>query len=172
MITLEATTFLGPASVLKAEGKRFQIDVGAHYCWAQSALAMPYVPAVGDVVLAIGQDDQWYVVGVLSGRGTTTLSVPGDLRIRAPRGTIELSAARGIRMKSPSVKIMADKLELLAKALFESVSEATRWVKETLQLRVGRLRTRVEREYDLKADSIKEKAERDVRIDGQKIHLG
>src|SRR5262245_15521436 len=116
MIALETKTYLGPASVLKAEGDRFQIDVGAHYCWAQSALAAPYVPAVGDIVLAIGQDDQWYVVGVLTGRGTTTFSVPGDLRIRAPRGTIELSAACGIRMKSPSVKIMAEKLELLAKS--------------------------------------------------------
>jgi hypothetical protein len=172
MIALETQSYLGPASVLKAEGKRFQLDVGAHYCWAQSALAFPYVPAVGDIVLAIGRDDQWYVIGVLSGRGTTTLSVPGDLHVQAPRGTIEFSAARGIRMKSPTVKIMAESLELLAKSLFESVTSATRWVQETLQLRVGRLRTRVEHEYDLKAAKIKERADGDVRIDGQKIHLG
>jgi len=172
MLTLDQTTFLGPAPVLRSEGDRFQLDIGEHYCWAQSALAFPYVPAIGDVVLAIGQGDQWYVVGVLQGCGKTNLVVPGDLRISAPRGSIELDAAKGIRLRSPAVKIMADSLDVIAKSVFESFTEATRWVKKTFQLRLGRLRTQVDGEYDLKASKIKERADGDVRIDGQKIHLG
>jgi hypothetical protein len=168
----EQTTYLGPAQVLKATGNRAQLEMPDELAWATVALASPYQLAVGDTVLAIGQGGAWYVIGVLRGTGKTTFMVPGDLDIRAPRGSIELTSAKGVRIKSPVVELLADKLEVLAKSVFERFEDATRWVKDAFQLRVGRLRTRVESTYDLKANRILERAEEDVKIDGRKIDLG
>jgi len=75
-------------------------------------------------------------------------------------------------VKSPDVKITAGKLEFIAKRIFEHFTDATRWVKDTWQIRAGRLRSDVEDDYQLKANRIIERAKADVRIDGDKIHLG
>jgi hypothetical protein len=171
-IQQEQTTYLGPAQVLKAAGNRAQLELPDELVWAIVALASPYQLTVGDTVLALGQGGAWYVIGVLRGTGKTTFMVPGDLDLRAPRGSIELTAAKGVRIKSPLVEILSNKLELMAKSIFERFDDATRWVKKACQLRVGRLRTRVESTYDLKAERILERAEDDVKIDGRKIDLG
>jgi hypothetical protein len=142
------------------------------FVWAEVAISFPYQVTVGDTVLAVGQDGAWYVIGVIQGTGPTTLTVPGDLRLRAPRGGIELSAGKGVRIKSPRVKLVSGKLEVLAKNAFERFGHATRRVKDAFQLRAGRLRTRVESSYDLGAERILVHADDDVKIDGRKIHLG
>jgi hypothetical protein len=168
----ETTTYVGPARVLAAGGNRAKLELPDQHVWAIVALGGFYRPAVDDVVLAIGQKGAWYVIGVIHGRGPTTLTVPGDLAIRAPRGGIELTAAKGVTVKSPDVTIAADRLELLARSVFERFTDATRWVKAAFQVRAGRVRTRVDGDYDLAADRILERAEHDVKIDGSKIHLG
>jgi hypothetical protein len=112
------------------------------------------------------------VIGVLRGFGKTSFVVPGDLEFRAPRGNIELVSGKSVKMKSPVVGIAARRLDIAAKSVFEKFEAATRWVREVFQLRTGRLRTRVESTYDLKAERILERAEGDVKIDGNKIHLG
>ena len=171
--TIEATTsYLGPARVLSIGGNRAELEVQNDHVWATVALGGPYQPAVDDVVLAIAQAREWYVIGVIRGRGTTTLTVPGDLAIRAPRGGIELTAARGVTVKSAEVIIVARRLELIARSVFERFTDATRWITGAFQFRAGRVRTRVDGDYDLVADRILEVAENDVKIDGSKIHLG
>ena len=164
--------YLGPARVLEVDGNRAKLDVPNDQVWAVAALGGLYQIAVNDEVLAIGQDGAWYVVGVIRGRGTTALTVPCNLVIGAPRGSIELNAAKGVTVKSPSVTIAATRLELLARSAFERFNDATCWVKEAFQVQAGRIRTRVDGDYDLKADRILEVAENDVTIDGTKIHLG
>lgn len=168
----QKTTELAAARVLQAAGNRVQLELPDEFVWAQTALASPYQIAVDDQVLAIGQRGTWYVIGVLRGSGKTTFLVPGDLAIQAPRGSIDLVSAKGIRIKSPEVNITASTLKLAARTVFESFVQATRWVRETFQLRAGRMRARVDSTYDVKADRIVERAEGDVKIDGRKIHLG
>lgn len=172
LVDLEERTRLSPARVARAEDGRVQLEFPDELAWATVALAYPYAPAVNDDVLAIGQNGTWYVIGVLRGSGKTNLTVPGDLTIRAPSGAIEIAAARGVRIKAPTVQVVADKLDLAARAAFERFAQATRWVKETFQLRAGRLRSRVEGTYDLKAERIVERADGDVKIDGNQIKLG
>jgi hypothetical protein len=171
-LTLDQATYLGPARVKQVAGALVALEFPDQVVWARTALAAPYEVAVGDVVLAVGQEEAWYVIGLLQGAGVTTLSVPGDLRIRAPHGTIELNAAKGIRLKSPSVQILTAKLAIVAKAVFERFASATRWIKGIFQLRAGRMRTRVKDAYDLAAGRILERADNEVIIDGEKIHLG
>ena len=169
---LEKTTYLGPATVVRAAPGRVQLQLPDGCRWAQCALAFTYQPVAGDRVLAIGHSGVWYVIGVLAGTGASSICVPGDLEIRAPRGRISLTAAAGIELRADEVRVSANRLEVLAQTVFEHCAEVTRWVKGTLQLRVGRLRTRVDGTYDVGADRIVERARRDVKIDGEKIHLG
>jgi hypothetical protein len=169
---LDQNTYLGPARVHQASGQRVQLEFPDELPWALLALAYPYQPAVGDVVLAAGQGQNWYVIGVLQGTGKTTLTVPGDFEVAAPRGRISLIAGKGFHLKSPDVKITAGKLEIVARQLRERFTEARRWVKETFHLCARDIRTEVEGDYQLRAGRIHERAEEDVKIDGNKIHLG
>jgi Protein of unknown function (DUF3540) len=123
-------------------------------------------------VLAVGQSGAWYVIGVLQGSGKTVFTVPGNFEIMAPRGTISLTAAKAVHLKSADVKITAKKLELVAQSIFERFTDATRWVKQAFQIRAGRVNAVVRSDYRVKAERIIERAEGDVKIDGRKIHLG
>lgn len=171
-LTLDHGTYLGPAKVRAAAGNRVQLEFPDELPWALLALAYPYQPAVGDTVLAAGQGVNWYVIGVLQGTGRTKLMVPGDFEVLAPRGRIRLVAGKGVEIKGPEVRITAGKLEIAARRVREHFTEATRWIKETWQIWAGRVRTEVEGDYQVNAKRINERAEEDVKIDGNKIHLG
>jgi Protein of unknown function (DUF3540) len=172
LAAVETMSYLGPAKVLLSTPGRVKLHVFEDKVWAVMALAGPYQPAVGDTVLTIAQAGAWYVIGVIDGKGKSTLTVPGDLRIEAPQGRIELSAAKGIRVKSDEVSIVAGRWNVSARSAIERLGEATRWVKGAWQVRVGRMRTCVRDDYDLQAERILQRAEQDVRIDGSKINLG
>jgi hypothetical protein len=169
---IETNQYLGPAAVLRTAGPRVQIELPDSQPWAQLAFAFPYAPDIGDTVLAIGQGDRWYVIGVLKGSGVTHLAVPGDLMLSAPHGRIELSGGRGVRLRGPVVQILAKKMQVAAHSLVERLGRAARTVADTFRLTAGRMRTRVEESYRVDAESISAVAEGDVKIDGRKIHLG
>ena len=172
-LTLEKPgTYLGPAKIGVAAGRRVRLDFPDQQVWALLALATHYEPVAGDRVLAISQDENWYVIGVLEGKGLTRLTAPGDLEICAPRGKISLTSAESVSIQSPEVKLTANKLELFAKSVFQRFSDVTMWVKKTFDIRADRIQTRVESTFDLKAKRIVQRAEEDVKIDGQKIRLG
>jgi hypothetical protein len=153
---------LGPATVVESAGDRVRLVRESGEAWAQLALAFPYEPAAGDVVLAIGEDEV-FIIGVLRGRGKSVFRTPGDL---------ELEAGGRVSIRGSEVRIEADKVETVARSVFERFVNAYRWVKETLQTRAGRTRTVVEGHSTLRAERIVEIAEKDVKIDGEKIHLG
>ena len=171
-LTLDQGTYLGPARVCQIAGKRVQLEFPDELPWARLALAYPYQPAVGDIVLSAGQGQDWYVIGVLEGTGKTSFNVPGDLELLAPRGRIRLFAGKGFQLKSPEVKISAAKLELVANRLLEHFTDASCWVKNAWRLTAGRVRENVEGEFQVNAKRIIQRATDDVRIDGNKINLG
>jgi len=139
---------------------------------ARLALAQSYAPVPGDEVLAIGQADAWYVIGLLAGTGATTFVAPGNIELAAPRGRIDLVARDGVTIRSGLVDIVAEKLQLTAHDLFERLGELTQWVAGAVHHRFGRVRSHVEGDYDLKAGRITELADEDVTIDGRRIYLG
>jgi len=171
-LMLDHSTYLGPARVHRVAGNRIQLEFPDELPWATLALAYPYEPASGDVVLAVGQGQNWFVIGIIQGSGKTRFVVPGDFEVLAPRGHIHLLGGKGIHLKSPEVKITAGTLRLVAKRILERFTDATRWVKNTWHLRSGRVRLEAEGDYRVKAKRIIERAEKDVKIDGEKIHLG
>jgi hypothetical protein len=172
LATLATSSYLGPARVTQVTERRVRLRLQDQELWATVALAFPYELALEDRVLVIGQDDQWYVIGLLEGRGTTKLIVPGDLELRAPRGAIRLSAGKRIEVAGPLVAIKAGRLRLMAHSVRERFARATRWVRETASVQAERLLTKVNGDYRLHAGRIKEKARGRVQIDGEKIDLG
>jgi hypothetical protein len=171
-LKLDYGTYLGPARVHRVAGNRIQLEFPDELPWATLALAYPYQPAVGDTILAVGQGPTWFVIGVIQGSGNIRFIVPGDFEVIAPKGHITLFGGQGIHVKSPEVKITAGKLELVAKRFVEHFTDAARWVRNTWHVRAARVRLEVKEDYRLKANSINERAEDAVKIDGRKIHLG
>ncbi len=158
----DTQVMLGPATVIAVDGDRVQLERGGREAWAQLALATPYRPEPGDIVLAIG-DDETYIIGVLQGRGKTVLDAPGDLTIRAG-GAIEIEAH--------DVTVRADRFETVAGVAFERFVRCYRWVTDALHLRAGRTRSVIDGDSTLVAERITEQARGPVKIDGEKIYLG
>jgi len=166
----DAGTVLGPATVTEVVGTRVRLErADGTIAWAQLALAQPYEPATGDVVLAIGSDDV-YVIGVLTGRGKTVFRAPGRLEISAE--SVAIAADRELELRAPQVTVRGDRVETFARDVFERVVNAYRFVKEVLQLRAGRVREQVDGPATLQAERIVQTATLDVKLDGQKIRLG
>lgn len=167
---LETATRLSPARVLAIAAGEVHLAFPDLSVRAKLALSSPYQPAVGDLVLAIGQEDTFYVIGVLQGSGKTVFASTGDIEFRT-RGRIDL-AAEDVTIRGPRVAIHADRLEVLARSVLERFVEAYRWVKGLFDLRSGRTRQRVDGTFHLSAIRLVQRAEKDVKIDGEKINLG
>jgi hypothetical protein len=166
----DSAVLVGPATVRAVEDDHLVVDLPSGEAWARLALGYPYRPAQGDVVLVAGESEL-YVIGVLAGRGKTVFEAAGDLEIRAS-GRLRLESGVAMELTSPTVRMRADKVEVAARAIFERAVNCYRWVKETLQTRAGRLRTRVDGHSTLAAERILQSAAKEVKINGRQIHLG
>lgn len=172
MLKTDANTRLGPALVTAATGAELELQVEGETVKALNALAMPYMPRVGDIVLAIGQDDGHYVIGVLQTTGDMRLAFPAGVHFHAPRGRVEFTSGEEIELQAPSVRVQSGKLELVARTISEKFVNAFRCVKELSQLRAGRARTMVDGMNYQRAERQAIRARKDVRVDGNQIHLG
>jgi hypothetical protein len=133
--------------------------------------------------------------------GKTILSVPeGDLDLCSDKGSIRLQAAKHIELSSQQFsldsakaefnvletryqgvrlsasiaqsKLFLGKLNTTVGRLIEKAKNAYRQVDNLNQVKAGRMRTLIKGSYHLKGESINQKADKDVRIDGDKINLG
>ena len=69
-------------------------------------------------------------------------------------------------------KILVSKIETVAIRIIERAKNVYRHVEELHQTRANRVRTLVEGSYQLKSETTYIKSEKNVNIDGEKIHLG
>ncbi len=168
--TTTVDRMLGPATVLGREGDDLRLQTPAGERRARLALAYPYDPEPGDVVLIIGEEEA-YVIGVLRGRGVSTVSVPGDLRVEAG-GTVRIQGGRGVEVDGPRVAVRGETLSLEAKRLFTRAGRAYQWVREALSTVAGRVRLVSRGAVSVRGKRIVEFAEKDVKIDGKQVHLG
>ncbi len=169
---LEMTTHLGPAQVTAVNKGKIMIGLPDGEVSAQLALSFLYEPREGDTVLAIGQEENHYIIGVLKGTGKMTIAAPADLELRATNGALDLYSSRQVRIHSPQVALSTEKLSILADSVKERFGRATRWVKDCFQVQAGRMRTRVKEDHHVQARRIVGLARKDVRLDGEKINLG
>jgi hypothetical protein len=169
MTTSTLTTFaLGPATVRSRNGRQLTIEREGIECTAE--LAMPWLPNAGDVVLVAGQQPQAWVIGIIDARHTVW-ELPGDLAIRSA-GSIDLTAAAGLRLRAAEVAVAGERVQLTAGTLTERCGSVYRWVKDAVQDRLGRLRQVISGSHHLDAKRIVHRAEGEVEIDGERINLG
>src|SRR5919108_5761414 len=99
MLKVESSTRLGPALVTAAHGGSLELQMEGETVSALNALAMPYMPRVGDIVLAIGQESGHYVIGVLQTQGDMRLCFPAGVQFHAPRGKFEFTSGEEIELQ-------------------------------------------------------------------------
>ena len=163
---------IGPARVLGAVEDRVRLDLDGIPVWATYALPYRYRAEPGDRLLVAGEADRWYVIGILEGRGEVSLQAPGDLRLSAPRGAIDLTASEGVRIRGSRVELVAEKLEVSARSAVERFGRLRQRVEDALELRARRMRTRVDETHRLVAHRIAHRARDVAKIDGRRVHLG
>jgi hypothetical protein len=164
-------SFLGSVRALAVEDRRVLVAFPEAKAWATLAL-QGYAPAVGDVLLVIGQDESFFVIGVIAGRGRTSISAHGDLELRAPHGRIDLLARDGIELRGGPVRVVAKAFEAVVDTLKQRCKDLFVTVTDTFRTRSKRVEHHADEVHRTTAGRIVQRAEQDVSIDGEKIHLG
>ena len=164
---------LGPATVLSVEpdGVWLRLRDGrrAH---ATLALALPYEAREGDVVLAIGDGRESWVIGVVHGRGKTALRIPGDVEVHAVGGTLELTGDRGVTVRGRDVDVVAHDLRLVASSIVQKSETLYHRVRDLLSVHATRTHEIVDETAFSKAKSQTMLTEEAMTINGKQINLG
>lgn len=171
-LTISKDCVLGPARALTVAGRRVLVALPEAKAWATLALAHGYDPVPGDVLLVLGQEESFYVIGVLSGRGRTRITAHGDLELRAPHGHIALEARDGISLRAGFVRLVAKAWDAVLETVRQRCRSMLIQVLGTSRVRAARLDTAVDGTCRTTADRIVQRAATDVHVDGEKIHLG
>ena len=167
--------------------------------WARPALTGLTKLAPGDVALVISQNlRDFYAIGLLttntiededenkdekncrefslerhSGTEKTRVVIEkGDLEFVTKEGSISFESAREIRFGAPTLRLTARRMEAVIETMVSKARNVFQRVEELTQVQTGRLRTLVKGAFLVKARNASMKAEKDFKVDGQKIHLG
>jgi hypothetical protein len=170
-VTPAAGVYLGPARVRGVMDAAILVEINGGLERATLALAYPYLPALDDTVLVLGQDDRFYVFGILDGHGVTRLDFPGDVELRAA-GRIRLESRVGLDLDSDRITLRAERLDMVVRTVTEQFVTLYRRIEETLRTVAGREKKTIENESTLHAGRIVRKAEGDIIMDGEQIKLG
>jgi hypothetical protein len=150
-------------------------------------------PAIGDLVLVShGADGSAFILAVLEGSSDDIeLVATGDLRLAAGRRLVlaapELAAdlgaatvtvdrlrlaARMVDAAMDSAKLVGERLHLMAADVLADLGRSVRRVAGLDQTSAGIIDQRAEDTLSLHARVASITADRDVRIDGDQIHMG
>jgi hypothetical protein len=164
--------YLGPAEVTEPGPGELRVRVpGGAEVRAEMALAFPYRPATGDVVLLIGRGEACYVIGVLRGSGETELSFPGDVNLRAG-GKLRLSGAEGVAVEGRELSILVGAVKVVAESMVQKLASAYQRVTGLSSVRAGESHTVVDGASFSKAESAVMLTEGKMTLNGKQIHLG
>jgi len=165
--------YLGPGHVVAVMPHEVEVEIrGGERARAQMALSIPYEPSVGDVLLVIGKDDDHYVIGVLHGRGKTSLSFQGAVDLRANGGPLTLSSDTAVAIHGPEMEIQTGKLQLFAGAMVEKLGSLYLRVRDALEVHAGKTHTVVDDVSFMTAKNASIVTEETMSINGNEIHLG
>lgn len=165
--------YLGPARVTRALPHALEVEIrGGEAVPAQMALAYPYAPAEGDVLLVIGRGGEHWVIGVIQGTGKAALAFQGGVEISAEGGPITLKSDQGVAIRGPEVEVEAGKLHVLAGSVVERFASLYQRVRDAWSVRAGEAHTIVDGSSHLTAKEASIVTEETMSINGSEIHLG
>ena len=164
---------LGPAEVLHAGARDLEVKLETgRVVRAVPALSTPYRAVPEDVVLAIGDAERTWIIGVISGRGATTLAFDGDVELRSNDGVVRLAGGRGVEIDAPTLEMRAGAVSLVAESVVERVVSFTRRVRDLMSLHAGKKHEVVDGSTTTYAASATMVTKEEVKINGKTIHLG
>lgn len=138
---------------------------------ATIALGYRYDAEIDDVLLVIGDGDRAWVIGVVAGRGRSSIEAPGDLELRAA-GTISIAGDKGVRLVGEEIEIAPSRLRVTASSLVETLGNAFRRVTGMLSTKAGETHTIVDGQATARAKNLVVLTDETASIDGQQIRLG
>lgn len=170
--------YLGAARVVRVFQGSLQValeepTVPAHTrVQAIPALTFPYQPVVGDQLLVIGDAHAFYAIGVLSGRGSSVLSNPRGVSLRAEGGRLRLAGERALRMRGSRIRVEAERLRQLAVEAVFGFGERTTRVRDGHKVEAGSVDELSQRHWMLQAGSVVMKALLGARIKSTTVRVG
>lgn len=165
--------YLGPAEVESLRGATPMVVLPTGGCVrAEMALAFPYAPEPGDVLLVIGKGGAHYVIGVLEAKGQVSLRFQGDVSLHAVGGTLDLVADERVRVRSPEVELTAEKLRVVADSVIQKATSVYQRVREVLSVHAGERTEHIEGNAHTAAASSTLVTRGVVTINGKQVHLG
>lgn len=165
--------YLGPAEVRRVGAHELEIRLPSGEARsARLALAFSYDPQVGDEVLVIGNEHGHYVIGVLRGRGTSRLTFPSDVELRATEGVVRVVGGKGIELEAPEVATRAGRVQVFADSLRQRLGSLYQAVSHTLSVRAGSTHTVVADTSYTQAKRATLLTQNEVNINGKSINLG
>jgi hypothetical protein len=170
---MEVEEYLGPAEVVEVRASAVVVSLpGGARARAELAFAMPYAPALQDLLLVIGRGEAHYAIGVLRGSGRTDLSFQGDVELRAVNGRLSLSGDRGVDVRGPEVDVYTTALRMVAKDVQQKFESVCQRVTSLLRVHAGEAQTLVDGSSLTQAKSAAILTEETVTINGREVHLG
>jgi hypothetical protein len=165
--------YLGPGHVIRVEPHEVEVEIrGGERVRAQMALAFPYAPEPGDVLLIIGKGEDHYIIGLLQGTGKTALSFQGAVDLRAQGGPLTLSSDQGVAIRGAEVEVEAGKLRMIAGSAVQKFTSLYQRVRDALSVRAGQAHTVVDDRSFMTAKNASILTEEAMTINGSEIHLG
>ena len=167
----DAPVRLTPAQITAVLRDEVEVTVDGRSVFARLAVPALYQPVVDDSVLLIEAGESAYVIGVLRATGPMSIQAPGNLHLLAPNGCIALDAA-SIDLRAPEMRLAATHLSVLATELRETLGSVFRVVRDLLEIDAGSICARTRALFSIAARRLRATADQDVKINGQRIHLG
>jgi uncharacterized protein DUF3540 len=165
--------YLGPAHVVGASGRDLSLELpSGQTVTATLAVAFPYEPEIGDVLLVIARGESYYGIGVLHGTGRTRLSFQGDVDLRSEGGTVRISGEKGVAIDGPELDVRVGAVRLLADTLTQRVASVYQRVTSLLSIHARESHTSIDESSFTKAKSAAILTEETMSINGKQIHLG
>ena len=153
------------------------VDLPGRQTHARIAIPPPHALACGDWVVVVGRESQWYAVGIVAtqhreaaDRTLTFLATQDTVAFHAPHGCITL-AAKEMSLSGQAVAIVSKTLRMTATSCLLHCVTVNQWVAGLVSQTVGRLYQGVTGDYHHHSQSIVERAEGQVTIKGNRIHL-
>lgn len=169
---LEKDLYLGPATVTGVRGLRPLVTLpSGEEVVAEMALAFPYNPTRGDNLLVIGKDGKHYAIGVLTGKGETSLRFQGDVNLEAVGGKLRLVSDEKVLVRSPIMEVQVEKVRTFAETIVNKATNIFQNVREMVSTRAGEKHDLIAGDVHTHADRATITTKGVTTINGKEVHL-